>query len=227
MYPEFGYNYGGIPVDDGMGIAAAVVIIWLLFMLLMLAYSVLVYVLQSLGMYTIAKRRGIHHPWLSWLPIGSAWILGSISDQYQYVAKGRIRNRRKVLLGMNIAVYAAVVLYYVYWLVSVIGLLIAGDQAVDMALQSMGALLLVIGFVLLLAVLAIVNTVFMYMAYYDLFESCKPSQAVVFLILSIFFSFLLPFFVFACRKKDLGMPPRRTASAPSVQIVEQQSSPEE
>ena len=43
MYPEFGYNYGGIPVDDGMGIAAAVVIIWLLFMLLMLAYSVLVY----------------------------------------------------------------------------------------------------------------------------------------------------------------------------------------
>ena len=96
-----------------------------------------------------------------------------------------------------------------------------------MALQSMGAVLLVIGFVLLLAVLAIVNTVFMYMAYYDLFESCKPSQAVVFLILSIFFSFLLPFFVFACRKKDLGMPPRRTASAPSVQIVEQQSSPEE
>ena len=227
MYPVFDYNYGGVPVDDGMGIAAAVVIIWLLFMLLMLAYSVLVYVLQSLGMYTIAKRRGIHHPWLSWLPIGSAWILGSISDQYQYVAKGRVRNRRKVLLGMNIAVYAAVVLYYVYWLASVISLIITGDQAADMALQSMGAVLLVIGFVLLLAVLAIVNTVFMYMAYYDLFESCKPSQAVIFLILSIFFSFLLPFFVFACRKKDLGMPPRRTASAPSVQIVEQQSSPEE
>lgn len=227
MYPEFDYNYGGIPVDDGMGIGAVVVIIWLLFMLLMLAYSVLVYVLQSLGMYTIAKRRGIHHPWLSWLPIGSAWILGSISDQFQYVAKGRIRNRRKVLLGMNIAVYAAVVLYYVYWLVCVISLIITGDQAADMALQSMGALLLMIGFVLLMAVLAIVNTVFMYMAYYDLFESCKPSQAVVFLILSIFFSFLLPFFVFACRKKDLGMPPRRTASAPSVQIAEQQSSPEE
>ena len=155
------------------------------------------------------------------------WILGSISDQYQYVAKGRVRNRRKVLLGLNVAAYAAAVLYYVYWLASVISLIIAGDQTAEMTPQSMGAVLLLIGFVLLMAVLAIVNTVFMYMAYYDLFESCKPSQAVVFLVLSIFFSFLLPFFVFACRKKDLGMPPRRAASAPSVQIVEQQSSPKE
>ncbi len=227
MYPEFDFNYEVVPVGDGMGIVAAVVIIWLFFMVLMLAYSVLVYVLQSLGMYTIAKRRGIHHPWLSWLPIGNVWILGSISDQYQYVAKGKIRNRRKVLLGMNIAGCAAVVLYYIYWLASVIGLLIAGDQTAEMAPQSIGAVLLLVGFVLLLAVLSIVNTVFTYMAYYDLFESCKPSQAVVFLVLSIFLSFLLPFFVFACRKKDLGMPPRKTSPAPNVQVIEQQNSPKD
>lgn len=216
MYPEFDFNYEAVPVGDGMGIVAAAVIIWLFFMVLMLAYSVLVYVLQSLGMYTIAKRRGIHHPWLSWLPIGNVWILGSISDQYQYVAKGKIRNRRKVLLGMNIAVCAAVVLYYIYWLASVIGLLIAGDQMVEMAPHSLSMVLPVIGFVLLIAAFSIVYTVFMYMAYYDLFESCKPSQAVVFLVLSIFLSFLLPFFVFACRKKDLGMPPRRS-SVPTPQ----------
>ena len=39
------------------------------------------YVLWSLGVYTIAKRRGIRKPWLSWIPVGNLWILGSISDQ--------------------------------------------------------------------------------------------------------------------------------------------------
>lgn len=226
MYAALDYNYGGVPLEDGMGIAVVVVLVWLFLMLLMLAYSVLVYVLQSLGMYTIAKRRGIHHPWLSWLPIGNAWILGSISDQYQYVAKGKIRNRRKILLGLNIAVYAAAILYYIYCIASVVGMLVADSQMPEMVPQTLWVVLPVIGFLLVMAVLAIVNTVFVYIAYYDLFESCKPSQAVAFLILSIFLSFLLPFFVFACRKKDLGMPPRKTASAPGAQVVEQHSIPE-
>ena len=62
-----------------------VMIVFLVVYLLLLVASVTMYVLQSLGAYTVAKRRGIHHPWLAWLPIGNVWIWGSISDQYQYV----------------------------------------------------------------------------------------------------------------------------------------------
>ena len=83
-----------------------IVIALLVYYLIFFVFAIVSYVLRSVGLYTIAKRRGIHHPWLAWLPIGDAWIMGSISDQYQYVAKGKIRNRRKVLLGLNIAMFA-------------------------------------------------------------------------------------------------------------------------
>ena len=46
------------------------------------------YVLSALGLYTIAKRRGLNHPWLAWIPVASAWIVGSLSDQYRYVVNG-------------------------------------------------------------------------------------------------------------------------------------------
>jgi hypothetical protein len=219
--------YGDLPLD----IVFFVFAIWLALMLFVLIYSVVAYVLQSLGMYTIAKRRGIRNPWLSWLPIGNTWILGSISDQYQYVAKGNIRSRRKVLLGLSIATYALSVVYYVHQMITMIGLAMFEQQPT----YSWSDFLLQIGFVLAMGTLAIISIVFAYMAYYDLFESSNPKRSVVFLVLGIFFSFLLPFFVFACRKKDLGMPPRKTAvqplqpvyQAPEWQMPMEQAAPEE
>ena len=47
--------------------------------------SVAAYVLTSLSLYTIAARRQIANPWLSWIPVVRIWVLGSLSDQYRYV----------------------------------------------------------------------------------------------------------------------------------------------
>lgn len=60
------------------------------------------YVLTALALYTMAKRRGIKHPWLAWIPVADMWLLGTISDQYRYVAKGQVRNSRKTLLIANV-----------------------------------------------------------------------------------------------------------------------------
>ena len=78
---------------------------YLVYMLFMLTVSVGTYVLQALSLYSIANRRGIRRPWLSWIPVGSTWILGCISDQYQYVVKGKVRNKRKALLVLEIIQY--------------------------------------------------------------------------------------------------------------------------
>ena len=58
-------------------------------------------------------------------------------------------------------------------------------------------------------VLAMILMVVEYICYYNLFVSCTPKHGALLLVLSIFFTFLLPFFVFGVRKKDLGMPPRK------------------
>ena len=58
----------------------------------------------------------------------------------------------------------------------------------------------------LLNLASIALSVMIYIALYKVYKSCDPKHAVLFLVLSIIFNITLPFFVFACRNKDLGMP---------------------
>ena len=57
------------------------------------------WVLEGIAYHTMARRRGLRHRWLVWLPVGRDWIQGSLSDQYQYLVRGQIRSKRKVLSG--------------------------------------------------------------------------------------------------------------------------------
>lgn len=198
-----GFYYTG----DGLGSALAVLlVIYLVVLLLTLAFSVVCYVLSSLGVYTVAKRRGILHPWLSWIPVGNMWILGSISDQYQYLVKGKIKNRRKILIGVMIALLA-----------------MALPLGIAVGLATVGyttAIGSVIVLYLVYFAIAIFGSVIQYMAYYDLFRSCRPDDATLFLVLGILFQIALPFFLFSCRKKDLGMPPRKADQSQTPAAIE-------
>ena len=42
--------------------------------------ALVLYIFQSVALYSMAKNRGIANPWLAWLPIGNHWIAGSLSD---------------------------------------------------------------------------------------------------------------------------------------------------
>ena len=98
---DYGFEYafpdaiGGAAVGVATGI---LLIVWCLAM----GFSIVMYVLNAVGLYRIAKRRGIHHAWLAWVPIGSNWLLGSISDHYQYVAKQKATSKRKILLILSL-----------------------------------------------------------------------------------------------------------------------------
>jgi Na+-transporting methylmalonyl-CoA/oxaloacetate decarboxylase gamma subunit len=208
-YPyQFEVETDIMPDAIGFGVLGVFLVVYLLILLIALAVSVAAYVLQSLGFYTIAERRGIKRPWLSWLPVGNLWILGSISDQYQYVVKGKIRNRRKVLLGLS----CGLLVFYVVWAV----VLIASVAMADM--MGSGLVVGLIGILggLLLVALAICLAVFQFICLYDLYRSCMPYNAVVYLVLSILVSWVMPLFVFICRKQDVGMPPRKQPTPPPV-----------
>lgn len=194
--------------STALGLGGFVAVFVMLFYLLMITYGIVCYVLQAVGMHAIAKRRGIRSPWLSWLPIGNLWILGSISDQYNYVAKGKVRNRRKVLLGLSIAGFCTAISVTVFGIAGAIG-------AAGFADGGMGGEALVgatVGIMLLayaaMAILGIISMVFQFIALYDVYASCNPDNAVIFLLLSIFLN-IAPFFIFFSRNKDLGMPPKK------------------
>lgn len=223
VYPDMGEFYADPSITpelpgfaEGLagGLAGVLFGFFLVVYLIALALAVVMYVFQSIGLYSIAKRRGIHNPWLAWLPLGNLWILGSISDQYQYVAKGRVRSRRKLLLGLMIAVYALEIPYIASALATAFG-----DAT------SVGAALMLL-FALAMLVLAVVAVVYSYIALYDLYASCEPGNAAVYLVLSILFGIAQPFFIFFSRKKDGGMPPRK-ATQPVLEIPDQPVETEE
>ena len=58
------------------------------------AVSIALYVLQALGLYAIAQRRGIARAWLAWVPIGNLWLLASIADDFKQKTRGKKRKLR-------------------------------------------------------------------------------------------------------------------------------------
>ena len=215
---DYGFEYyfpGGME-EAAMGVATGILLIgWFLAM----GFSLVMYVLNAVGLYRVAKRRGIHHAWLAWVPIGSNWLLGSISDHYQYVAKQKVTSKRKILLILSLC------------LIGCLFVLAGGVIAIVLSAGSNMNASVVLGVVLLLIAylgmmgLAIAITVFCYIAYYDLFRSCKPGNAVLFLVLSILFNVTLAFFVFFSSKSDEGMPERRPRD-PAPRIEETPVEPE-
>ncbi len=200
--------------------------------------AVAAYVLEAWVLYTIARRRWIQKPWLAWIPVVNMWILGSISDQYHYVTKREVRNKRKLLLGLNIALCAAAVAFLAVLIGLIVSFLIMsgrtiieimpgadmidGEQLLEALANNLGQLLLLVVMIVPLAGLAITSTVYKWIAVYDLFRSCWPAKAKLFILLSVFGSFVAEgvhvVFMLLCRNKDLGMPPRK----PEVEVQPEQ-----
>ena len=166
-------------------------------------FSIAAYILTAMAIYTISRRRGLTNAWLAWIPVANVWLLGSLSDQYQYVVKGQDKTKRKWLLILNV-LKAILLTMIVILAVVAAGSLIAGEPS-----EIMGLAVALLGLVLPLCAAAIALCVIRYMALFDIYRSVDPGNAVLYLVLSILFSPTEPFFLFFNREKDLGMPPRK------------------
>ena len=184
-----------------------IIVFYILYMLPMyaalIAFAVVAYILTGKSLSAIARRRGIEKPWMAWVPVGCDWLLGCISDQYRYVTYGEETNRRKKLLWFNIALLIIVaVMLTISTLIMIMGITGASDDAILAV-----AMMIFIPYIAIFP-LAVLYNINYYKSFYDLFRSCDPDKSLVYLLVSIFASFPLPFFLYSCRNKDLGMPPR-------------------
>lgn len=207
---NYSYHYSGLMDDDVISLIVYVVCT----LLLGGGKGLITYIFRSLGVYSIAKRRGLNRPWLAWIPVADHWLLGCVSDQYQYVVKDKNTNRRKWLLGLRVAllVLTAVVT------ISMLGIAFEAMEIaieggnVDRAMIPLVRKLLTsaVWLVPLLGV-SVAEAVFYYMSAYDLYRSTDPRNSVIYLVISIFFRITEPFFIFFNRNRDDGMPPRKAA----------------
>lgn len=182
------------------------------------ALNIAAYILTALALYTIAKRRGLKNPWLAWIPVADAWLLGSISDQYRYVVKREYKSKRKILLILQI----------ISKVCGLAGLVLSGVAGIQLAQGFMHAIpeeqligsiigpaMGLLGICVPLVGVSIAHIIIHYMAMYDVYNSLDPKNSVVYLVLSILFGITEPFFLFFNRNKDEGMPPRKQPPQPA------------
>lgn len=74
----------------------------IIYQILILAF---IYFAQAIGIYEIAKRRGIKNTWLSFIPFGQQFLLGAILDNIS-AYKYKKTNYRFLLLGIIILGYS-------------------------------------------------------------------------------------------------------------------------
>lgn len=185
-------------------LVGAVALIAVLFSALV---SLVLYIFRSAGVHSIAKRRGIPHAWLAWIPIAHYWTVGSIADQYRQKVYNKPAWNRVIMLVLAIVleVVSCVVLGIVF-----AGVAEAFAGAMDGDVESLVYALTMAGGSggMLDSVRSLLNlalVVFWHISLYNLYSSCCPKNNVTFLVLGIIFPVAVPFFLFFNRKKDDGM----------------------
>lgn len=132
-------------------------------LILLIIVGIIAYIFMSLGLYTMAKNRGLDNAWLAWIPIASGYIEGKLI--YDKIAVGSYR------IG-----YASILLIVSSFVASFGATLTSNEN----------------GFLAFLGLLiSIIVAVYSIMVMYRLYKLYKPESAVLFTVLSIIFPGLL------------------------------------
>ena len=179
-------------------------------------FALIMYIFEAIGLYSVAKRRGLKHPFMAWIPYTNTYLFGKAAEQYETAVKGKSKNYKAILLSLSIILTAVTVLFNVviYALSNSIVYL-----AQDCAYNS-DATVLIISLILLyiaLLVVSVTYSVFYFIALHKIYRSFSTKSSTLLLIFSIIFTVIVPFVIFASRKKDDGfieLNEMRKSSAP-------------
>jgi len=93
--------------------------------LILIALVIVMYVFESLGLYMIAKRRGIAAPGLAWVPVAMYWIVGSIAKDYDLKTKGNSLSYEHILLWLGLGIFVVAFIPYLNWIVGLASIVLA------------------------------------------------------------------------------------------------------
>lgn len=163
------------------------------------AWGAVEYLLTAISDYRLALRRGVAGAFLAWVPLGNIWLHGRLADQYQQVMAGRRTKRAATMVTLTILGVAVLSL-------AIMILSSVGDYLSHSRLEPGSLLGLVVGILLAIAGcgLCLARKIVGYVTDYNIYHSCKPDRASTFVVSSIFFSFLKPFYRIGCSGYDEG-----------------------
>ena len=166
-------------------------------------FALIMYIFEAIGLYSVAKRRGLKHPFMAWIPYTNTYLFGKAAEQYETAVKGKSKNYKAILLWLSIILTAVTVLFSIA--VNALSNSII-YSAQDYAYNSGAIALLIAIIILYIALLAVsvIYSVFYFIALHKIYRSFSTKSSTLLLIFSIIFTVIVPFVIFASRKKDDG-----------------------
>ncbi len=158
------------------------------------------YVLSSLGLYRLAKRRGVSKPWIAWIPIANSWTVGAVTDDYE-LRCGFKRKWRMVLPVLTGIVLVAALLYNIFISGSFAGIMSNYQYMYGQLDNVVG---IVVSLYALLIVMLMSTTVLMacqVVCLFKIYESTVPERAVKYLLLSLLVPLAEAICLFKCSDK--------------------------
>ncbi len=162
------------------------------------AVSIAMYLFQAIGLYRMGKRLNISAPFLSFIPIANIYVLGRVAQEPVY-GKKRLPYGW-ILLGLTLGtnlISLSSILGTVRYIIE-----FAERATIEDVFEAFVLSYLAKSFLTVVA--SVAYTIFYYITLYHLYKNFNPENATLFLVLSIFFGFLTPFFIFASRNKPIG-----------------------
>ncbi len=194
------------------GEAVAVGVAFLIYfavLLFSLALLIAMYLFFGIGLHKMGKTLGIEKSWMAFVPYASSYLMGKIAECAP-VSEGKKRRKySSLLLWWNIIVTAVYVVGCVGILIAAVvsGMAVSATETTEaVAMAPIALILICLIWAMVLFAIAIVSSVYFYMALHKIYKIFSPDNAVAFTVVSIVVPFFTgitahPIIVFAIRNK--------------------------
>lgn len=163
------------------------------------------YLLESIGVYKMAKSAEIKNPWLAFIPVANDWVFGTLAEKYK--KKNGTKSARfgiilPVLEGIVLIEAIALTIFTVISIKEITGYALdAVNTSTEMVPEQFMSLIPVIILYFALMAVAIAYAVVFFIALWRVYYSFDKSNATLYIVLSIIFTISVPIILFIIRNR--------------------------
>lgn len=163
------------------------------------------YLLESIGVYKMAKSAEIKNPWLAFIPVANGWVFGTLAEKYK--KKNGVKSARfgiilPVLEGIVLIEAIALTIFTVISIKEITGYALdAVNTSSEMAPEQFMSLISVIILYFALMAVAIAYAVVFFIALWRVYSSFDKPNATLYIVLSVVFTISVPIILFIIRNR--------------------------
>lgn len=170
--------------------------------------ALVMYLLEAIGLYGMAKGSGIGSPWRGFVPFANIFLFGKIAEKYQRRDGKPSAKFGGLLLAFEILTLVFVAAFFVFFINMCVILFADLNSEAEITIAIGRTVIPMIFSSLVLVGVSIAYAVMYYVALWRIFAAFDYNNATVYLVLSIVFSFLGPIFLFILRNKQPVFDPK-------------------